>query len=143
MKLDNDLYQLMSGIQDILIQAAQVDGFTPSDPITWNFVKSAINKAFQPSLESTGFELIDFTKRDSGTWFYEQVLFSSTIHGELDCDSDDISVTYSINDTHKGIIIRGKIKCYIRHPEDYKQALRDAGALHYSTYTSESVACGV
>lgn len=142
MRLKPELSLILSGIQDVLIQAAQSDGFKPNDPFKWNFDKLDANNSFEEPTERFALSVIDFSIREN-FWKYEKVLFSDTLKGTLDCDTNDIYVSYNLKDSYKGIQIGATLRCYIKHPDEYRQALIDAGALTTQTNTYETVQCGV
>lgn len=143
MRVESEMHLILSGIQDVLIQAAQADGFAPSCAFNWAFIKNNVNAAFEASKESASADVYELSNQDFGQYAYETVLFKEDLKGQLECDSGHIFVVYAIKDSYKGVDISAKLRCYLRHPESYKQALIDAGAITTQTSTYETVQCGV
>lgn len=134
MRLAPEVYSIMSGIADVLTQAARADGFADIPHIDWNFFSLDCNNAFRernPSITGTAGRIVG-----SHVNLYERVLMSNL--GELGLDTKDLLVRYMLKDTHKGTRIEATIDMWINHPPQYLEAMEQAGSLRHEVKTEKT-----
>ena len=131
-------------MQDDLFQRLEADGFAVDGTLDVDIRQTRPNKRFKLGHVLISCQKCNFSKRKAGSWFYEQLLMSN-VHGELGCDTEDLSVHYHGNDVVEGIDISLTVVCYVNHPEEYKQALRDSVAIRTAPpgEQHEFIQCGI
>ena len=144
MLLSEEVCNAIAQMQDELFQRMEADGFAIEELLALDFRQSRSNQRFKLGQPTVSCSKYNFSRRDAGRFFYEKIL-SSLVHGELGCDTQDIFVCYRVVREVEETSIRLNVICYIRHPDEYKQALRDAGAICTSppNEPSEFIQCGI
>lgn len=136
--MNAELKALMAGMEDVLRQAAECDGFKTPERIRWEFNQTGANNEFRVAPRSLTGRLFELSVYRQNLYEYRRVLMSDSLLGSVQVDADDLLAVYRLKDSHNGMPIVAEMRFYLQHPPEYREALEAAGSIrsHHSAYVS-------